>query len=212
MKWDKIYETKGVVQNKPLSICKKLYNILPNKKLNILDLGCGTGRHSFLLANNIKWNIISLDNSQKALNYIEDKAKIHNLKNITTVNANFEKIPFKENEFDVIISTKAIHHGTFNTMKIISREINRVLKPGGLLLLVVPSIKDFRSNFGDILEDYNTRVNCPALIDPEIPHHFFTKDELQTLFNYKSIYFKTITRSSVNGFKKVTYFDLIFKK
>jgi len=214
MKWDDIYKNQGVVQSSPLRICKKLAGVLPkNKKLNILDLGSGTGRHSFYFAKNKNWHIIAFDSSLNALKHIEFKIKQNNFQNIRTVHGDFSKLPFSQKQFDVIICTQAIHHATVKKIKKYTREMDRVLKVGGLILLVVPSIKDFRSRTGKILEDYNTRINCPELIDPKIPHHFFEDNEILLYFkNYTILYYKIITRIAIKGLKRVTYIDCILKK
>lgn len=71
-----------------------------NKSLKILDIGCGTGRHTIELTTR-GYNIVGVDLSESQLQYAKEKAKIKNLQ------IDFEKhdarnLPFK-NQFDLAI-------------------------------------------------------------------------------------------------------------
>jgi len=214
MKWNFIYQQKGIVQSRVLDIVKKFEKILPNKNLKVLDLGCGTGRHTFYLSRKKDRTIYAFDLSKKGIEIIKEKCKNKNILNVKTKIGNFSKLPFKNSSFDAILSTKALHHGSYNQINQYVSEINKVLKKGGLLLLVILSNKDFREKTGiNYQGDERTKINCDNLPDSEIPHHFFNEEELKEIFSgYKFLEKKIVKRIAMKGLKPSIYYDLILKK
>jgi 2-polyprenyl-3-methyl-5-hydroxy-6-metoxy-1,4-benzoquinol methylase len=71
-----------------------------NKSLKIIDIGCGTGRHSIELTKR-GYNMTGIDLSESQLKRAKKKAKSHNLK-IDFRKLDAMKLPFKK-EFDVAI-------------------------------------------------------------------------------------------------------------
>ena len=69
---------------------------------NILDLGCGLGRHAILFAKN-GFKITACDLSEYGVNHLNEWADKENLK-IETVVCDMLKLPFSENSFDAIFS------------------------------------------------------------------------------------------------------------
>jgi ubiquinone/menaquinone biosynthesis C-methylase UbiE len=101
---------------------------------SVLDLGCGTGLLSLKLLKKADCLILGVDSSPEMLEIFKNKIKKLNLlKNITCQLENAERLGFKENSFDIIASTVTLHH-VKNKYPVI-RKINRLLKPGGRLVL-----------------------------------------------------------------------------
>jgi 2-polyprenyl-3-methyl-5-hydroxy-6-metoxy-1,4-benzoquinol methylase len=71
-----------------------------NKKLNIIDIGCGTGRHSIELAKR-GYTITGIDLSESLLEKAGKKAALHGL-SIEFLHHDARNLPF-ENQFDVAI-------------------------------------------------------------------------------------------------------------
>jgi len=71
-----------------------------DKSLKILDLGCGTGRHSIELAKR-GYSLTGIDLSKSLLDKAKDKATAQNLK-ISFIQADARELNFS-NEFDVVI-------------------------------------------------------------------------------------------------------------
>lgn len=114
-----------------------------NSKL--LDVGCGTGK--FLEEMNT-WNswgeLIGLDGSDEALKFTK-KRKVANVKK-----ADLEKeIPLKDNSIDIITSLDVVEH--IENDQHLVREFNRVLKPGGSLIITVPAHQWLWTYWDDIL-------------------------------------------------------------
>jgi len=71
-----------------------------NKSLKILDVGCGTGRHSIELSKQ-GYSIVGIDLSESLLSKAREKAITNNLK-IDFLNHDARNLPF-ESEFDVAL-------------------------------------------------------------------------------------------------------------
>lgn len=105
-----------------------------DKKDYVLDIGCNSGQTSLKISPLVK-NIIGLDIDQNLINIANQLALSKKTKNakFLTFNAN-HKLPFKENIFDKVVCSDVLEHLDRRGFAI--AEIKRVLKPGGLLLLV----------------------------------------------------------------------------
>ena len=101
-------ELYGEEQLNKLLIIKN--NIKINKSTKILDVGCGTG-----ISSSFDCFVIGIDPSAKLLR--------QNVKPLKVLGA-AESLPFKNNEFDFVISITAIHN--FNDIKKSIDEIKRV--------------------------------------------------------------------------------------
>lgn len=105
------------------------FDIIPakllNKKTNVLDVGCGTGRWSKYLADKV--GTISLVDPSKAI-YVADKLLSQN-ENIQLAKAYANALPFSDNQFDLVMSIGVLHHipDTLSGMK----ECVKKVKPGG---------------------------------------------------------------------------------
>ena len=75
---------------------------------NVLDCGCGTGLISFPAAEHCKY-LIGTDISEEMINSAKKKRDANRFKNIKFMVADAYKLPFKRNEFDVVISCNMLH-------------------------------------------------------------------------------------------------------
>lgn len=101
----------------------------------VLDNGCGTG----FFANEVKKlypqaKVYGIDISPKGISVGKKAFKTINLQ----VADSEKRLPFPSNHFDLVISGEHIEH-LRDTDRYI-REINRVLKKGGVLLLTTPNL------------------------------------------------------------------------
>jgi SAM-dependent methyltransferase len=101
--------------------------------LKVADIGCGTGASTLLLASHLNAKITAVDFLKEFLEVLETKAKEAGLSDtICTVACPMERLPFEDEEFDVIWSEGAIYNMGFRNGITAWR---RYLKPGGLLVV-----------------------------------------------------------------------------
>jgi len=112
----------------------------------ILELGCGTGRDSILIADKAQREgakLHCLDASLPMILKCRDKLQDFSLNDVVYVVANGEYIPFEDNYFDHVFSFVAF--APIANKELFLKEIARVLKPGGKVILgsegLLPSLK-----------------------------------------------------------------------
>lgn len=114
--------------------------ILETKKLKgtetILDIGAGTGTLAILLKETYPTlNITAADPDENILAVARRKA-LKQRCDITFVQSGAEKLPFKNSSFDFVFTTLTFHHIPLEIKHLALKEIHRVLKPQGQLILV----------------------------------------------------------------------------
>jgi SAM-dependent methyltransferase len=119
-------------------------DLFPYGSSNVLDAGCGAGRSTLALSAVMKTgHITALDRFDS--DYIDDGGRAlleRNLKiagisdKVNVCKGDVTEMEFSDNSFDAAISSFMIDHlGKYKLNAL--KEINRVLKPGGRLLLIV---------------------------------------------------------------------------
>ena len=105
---------------------------LPNAGI-LLDAGGGTGRVALALRPHVG-SVIVADVSWGMLLQARQK-------NLVTTSTETEHLPFTNNSFDRVLMVDALHH-VVNQAETI-RELYRVLKPGGRLVIEEPDLRTF---------------------------------------------------------------------
>lgn len=99
----------------------------------VLDLGCGGGHVSFRAAPLVR-EVVAYDLSSDMLAAVARVAADRALGNITTQRGRAEALPFKEAEFDFVMSRYSAHH--WHGFAAALAEARRVLRPGGTALFM----------------------------------------------------------------------------
>ena len=110
-----------------------------NEKLDILDVGCGTGVISLLLAE-LEHSVTGIDLSEGMLKKAKEKARTFSLP-VEFKNGDAEDLPFEDEAFDVV-TNRHLLWALPNPEKAIS-EWKRVLKPGGKVIIIDGSSGDY---------------------------------------------------------------------
>lgn len=139
---DPFLQSKGQSSNLIHSIALSALGKM-DKNVKILDLGCGAAGFSKLLATNKFSSIFSCD----ADVYGSDVSKF----NFQKCNLN-EDLPYANEQFDVVVSLEVIEH-LENPRKFI-REVHRITKPGGLILISTPNNESITSLLSLVLRGY----------------------------------------------------------
>lgn len=112
-------------------LIRTLKKYLPTENTSILDAGCGSGYFSNFLKKE-DYQTVGLDLSENAIKkardlYLGIDFKLCSLE---------DKLPFKDSEFNAVWSSEVIEHiyDIYNYF----REVNRILKPGGLFIFTTP--------------------------------------------------------------------------
>jgi SAM-dependent methyltransferase len=101
--------------------------------LRVLDAGCGTGALLDRLEERVGTEVYGLDFSGQALAYTRQRGHRH------LVQADLTRLPFPDGTFDVITALDVVEHIREDEGAL--REVNRVLRPGGVLLVSVPAFR-----------------------------------------------------------------------
>ena len=119
---------------------KKVVKIVSSHKPdNVLDIATGTGDLAINLAQTKASKIIGLDISQGMLDVGKQKILKRQLhETIDMVLGDSENMPFNDNSFDAI--TVAFGVRNFETLDKGLKEILRVLKPGGIFVILETSV------------------------------------------------------------------------
>ena len=112
----------------PYKFYFNLLKKIKNKKL--LEIGAGTGQNTLRLIK-MNFNVCAIDISPRSVDVMNKKYSKY--KNFFSKVADMEKLPFKNESFDVICSAGSLSYGDNNR---VMNEIYRVLKFGGSAVFV----------------------------------------------------------------------------
>jgi SAM-dependent methyltransferase len=190
--WESIFKSKGrFILDPEKDVINFLEYANENNVKSILDLGCGSGRHTVLLAK-LGFNVYAMDISGTGLKITKDWLQDHNLKAKLTKASCYDRFPYDNDFFDAVISTQVIHHNYHEKILFTISEIIRVLKPDGLLLLTAP----FRKNQSQLFK-YKKMIKTKDIAlhtyiplegeEKGLPHFLYTKALLKEDFRMFNI-------------------------
>lgn len=137
-----------------------------NRKGKCLDLGCGIGQYSKELMS-YGYEVTSSDISDIAL----EKVKEFN-SNVIKLDM-IEKLPFSDNEFDLVFANLSTHYFSDKDTKKLMLEIKRILKKDGLFIGSVNG-----------LEGYEKIKETAIEIEK---HYWFNKNKYIRLFDKEDL-------------------------
>ncbi|RKY24342.1 MAG: hypothetical protein DRP62_03945 [Planctomycetota bacterium] len=128
-------------EQKERQFIKKIIESIPDSGDKLLDIGCGIGMHSFIFKNLGK-NVIALDYSKKMCDY----AKNHY--GLDVIRGDALKLPFTSEKFDITFTCGLSTIVGDEDIRIKSvREMRRITKKGGYIILSTPSDKSIYFKF-----------------------------------------------------------------
>ena len=130
------------------------------RKLRLLDIGCGTGR--FLDSLKQAWPRLpafGLDMSEPYVRYARRHLKRWSRINLTVGNA--ESLPVPDESQDAVTSIFLFHELPPKVRRIVFRECARVLKPGGRLVLVDSLQRGDQPDYEGLLELFPQNYHEP---------------------------------------------------
>jgi ubiquinone/menaquinone biosynthesis C-methylase UbiE len=104
---------------------------------SVLDIGCGTGTLATVAKGHVgaTGQVFGIDASPAMIARATSKAAKAGI-DVSFKTAVAEALPFPEAQFDVVVSTLMLHHLPRKVRQQSAREIRRVLKPQGRVLVV----------------------------------------------------------------------------
>lgn len=205
--YPKISREKGLIKllGKLIAfIVKKGISVIIPYKENaiVLDIGCGSGELLFFLKKH-GFHVYGVGTSGKAANY-------GNKYGLNILNCDFTDTNFPSDFFDIIVINQVLEHlySPYKTLK----EINRIIKKGGLLILGVPNIDSYGMK---VCKSYSGILDIPRHL-----YHFsistLKKMLLKSGFKIEKIVSKTFfipyyNKYSLSLLKKECAFFRLFK-
>ncbi|MDH4203334.1 MAG: glycoside hydrolase family 99-like domain-containing protein [Phycisphaerae bacterium] len=104
------------------------------KNKTVLDIASGEGYGSFLLSQTAR-RVCGVDIDSQSVEFANEKYRDEKLSFHV---GNCEWIPFEDKYFDVVVSFETLEHISQNQQLTFFKEIRRVLRPGGLLIMSTP--------------------------------------------------------------------------
>jgi SAM-dependent methyltransferase len=177
--WEAIYATDGRVFEEPFPGFDEVVRIFKqNRCKRILDLGCGSGRHSVHLASE-GFSVLGADIAQSGLKLADRWAHEAGLK-LPFIQADTRVgLPFAAAAFDGVLSTQVIHHALLAQIQRTIKGIQRILAPGGVAFITVASRKDEGIQFEEV--EPGTLIPMTGS-EAGLPHHIFDEEELRYEF------------------------------
>lgn len=177
--WDEIFRRDGRVFEEPAPVVHHVAEVLlAHGCRRIVDLGCGSGRHTIFLAQR-GFDVLGVDRSPTALGmsrtWLEQEGLLAGLAQVDIR----RPLPLYASSIDGLVSTQVIHHARLETVHATAREISRVICPGGVLFVSVPGELDPDQKFIQIEPATFVPTSGP---EKGLPHHIFTPEELCSVF------------------------------
>jgi SAM-dependent methyltransferase len=120
--------------------------LVKNRRMDrVLEAGCGTGYLSHLLQKERGWPVVPLDISGEGLRFARELGAQH------PVQGDLVSLPFPDACFDLVISLDVLVHFPRGDEQIAVREMARVVRPGGLVLVRAAALDILRSRHSEFV-------------------------------------------------------------
>ena len=186
-------------------------NLKERSNLQILDLGCGAGRHAVFLARE-GFQTYATDISEEGLKVVEKRLKDEKLQAILK-KANMEKQPFPDNFFDGIISFGVFYYNNLEGYQRAILELYRILKKDGVALIFTRTTGDYRYGKGDKIDKNTFLLDIEDTNEKEMVMHFLDRAEINEVFNrFNEIIVEKTETTFSNSEKKNSDWIIIVRK
>ena len=178
MKWDDIFTDARYTELPPAEEVLQFLELLPQAPgREVLDHGCGAGRHTLLLAQH-GYTVSGLDISPRGCELTRRRLQEVGLEARVAV-GDMRRLPYGARSFDAVISRGVITHGTAADVTTAVTEIARVLRPGGLFLCTFISTRSSLLGHGERIDD-RTWI-CDDELESGVAHHFMRREDVRAM-------------------------------
>ena len=160
------------------SIKRVLSLIVPKRDDMILDLGCGTGNLGIALSGYVN-KCYGIDISDKMINVAKRKQINYKIAEdkLKYITGKADQIDFPSSYFDFVFCLNSFHH--YVSHDDVLREIYRILKPDGILVLLDPFLNNLLRRLWIIFLNR-------FFHEPYVKYH--TQESLQFMLNKNGFY------------------------
>lgn len=146
-------------------------------KGNALDIGCGEGRNTLLLARH-GFNVHAVDIASSGIHKLEKYALEQGLNNIRYSIADAREIQLEPNHYSVIVAVTLLDHLTEEEGKKVASSLITALKPNGFICIEVFTIHDPAAKQSEqrAANENISETSC-------FVKHFFKENELSRWFS-----------------------------
>ncbi|MCK4600476.1 class I SAM-dependent methyltransferase [Candidatus Bipolaricaulota bacterium] len=132
--WDRLSEGDRAYWDAPAgAVVKFAYRLKREAKRKVYDLGCGLGRHLLFLAQ-MGFDVCGSDLSERAVEEARKRLFTLSLRGHVKL-GDMVKIQEPDDTYDAVIAYNVVYHAYPEGMRTTVKEIHRILKGGGLLLV-----------------------------------------------------------------------------
>ena len=172
---------KRIIEGRQNFFSQVISNHIKNKDHPvILDAGCGDGVNLILLSHFERARVYGMDYNPIRTTRVKTK-----LQDISIIQGDLLTLPFKEQTFDVILLNQVLEHITEDSA--VLRELNKILKEDGLLILGVP-------NEGCFLGQLRNNMIQRNILKTTDHVHFYTEQQMVSLLNSNKWFIREIRR------------------
>jgi ubiquinone/menaquinone biosynthesis C-methylase UbiE len=132
--WDESHRTPGLLRQINEAIPEIVGRFRNNGVIRVLDLGCGSGRHTVYLAEQ-GFDVYGLDISEEAIRNTKQQLGEKGLSADLVVGSIYAPLPYPDDFFDAVICIRVINHAEIGDIRRAISEIKRVLRVKGILFI-----------------------------------------------------------------------------
>ncbi|MFH1824099.1 MAG: class I SAM-dependent methyltransferase, partial [Candidatus Firestonebacteria bacterium] len=198
--WNEIFKKEGKVFTKVQEDVPKIATVFKKHNIRkILDLGCGSGRHIIYFAKR-GFDVYGIDIAEEGISITKSWLKKENFKADLKIGNIYDKLPYPDDFFDAVVSIYTIHHSRIENIRKAIQEVERVLKPEGLIFIISRKRKLRKQRLkSKIIERFRKQKVAYKVIGPKtyVPieggekgliHYLFNKESLRKEFKNFKIY------------------------
>ncbi|MNI08566.1 Demethylrebeccamycin-D-glucose O-methyltransferase [compost metagenome] len=178
--WEQIYVEQGKIQIEVLdTVVEAVRRFKENGCTDILDLGCGTGRHTLFLAAQ-GFHMHASDLSQTGVDMTRRLLEQSGSYPAEYSVQNMYDLSFEDGRFDGVLCIWVQGHGIREEVRQGIHEIYRILREGGTVVTDFVTTDDPTYGIGERIAENTFVGGRPG--EEDIPHYYTTRDELAEMF------------------------------
>lgn len=147
------------------------------KKIKVLDIGCGAGRHALLLSD-AGFDVYACDASESSVVLVDRALSAKGIED-HVLKAGMTALPYESESFDWVIAWNVLYHGSFFDLIMATGEVQRVLKKGGRFEGAFISKRNAHFGSGIFIDEHTWMDDTVS--DKAHPHCYTSRENLETL-------------------------------